>query len=174
MAARRSDIGSWLEGTPGGEGAGDGSAGPVRGRDLGLPADGPGSRAGVGRRVVGLGIDWALASLISSAFFGFDEWATLGVFAVSTAVLVSLLGTTIGHRVAGIQVVRLADLVTVAGDAARARRSEPVLPALLPPPGLLLGVVRTVLLCLVIPAVVWDGTGRGLHDVAAGTVLVRR
>lgn len=174
MAARRSDIGSWLEGTPGGDGAGDGSAGPDRSRDLGLPAAGPGSRAGVGRRVVGLGIDWALASLISSAFFGFDEWATLGVFAVSTAVLVSLLGTTIGHRVAGLQVVRLADLVTVAGEAARGRRSEPVLPALLPPPGLLLGLVRTVLLCLVIPAVVWDSTGRGLHDVAAGTVVVRR
>jgi hypothetical protein len=35
------------------------------------------------------------------------------------------------------------------------------------------GVVRTVLLCLVLPAVVWDSSGRGLHDVAAGTVIVR-
>jgi uncharacterized RDD family membrane protein YckC len=36
------------------------------------------------------------------------------------------------------------------------------------------GAVRTALLCLVIPAVVWDADGRGLHDKAAGTVIVRR
>ncbi|MFE4466652.1 RDD family protein, partial [Oerskovia sp. NPDC056781] len=30
-----------------------------------------------------------------------------------------------------------------------------------------------VLLCLVVPAVVWDGDGRGMHDKAAGTVIVR-
>ncbi|CPU67518.1 Conserved membrane protein of uncharacterised function [Mycobacteroides abscessus] len=39
--------------------------------------------------------------------------------------------------------------------------------------GLGRGLLRTVLLCLVIPAVVWDADGRGLHDRAAGTVLVR-
>jgi uncharacterized RDD family membrane protein YckC len=33
--------------------------------------------------------------------------------------------------------------------------------------------VRTVLLCLVIPAFIWDRDGRGLHDKAAGTVVVR-
>lgn len=130
--------------------------------------------AGVGRRVVGILVDWGLASLISYAFFGFDEWATLAVFGASTAVLVATLGTTIGHRVAGVQVVRLADLVTVVGETARRRGAEPPVPALLRPPGLLLGLIRTVLLCLVIPAVVWDGSGRGLHDVAAGTVIVRR
>jgi hypothetical protein len=129
--------------------------------------------AGVGRRVVGLAVDWALASLISYAFLGFDEWATLAVFGASTAVLVATLGTTIGHRVAGVQVVRLADLVTVVGEGARHRDPETAVAALRPP-GLLLGVVRTALLCLVVPAVVWDGSGRGLHDVAAGTVIVRR
>ncbi|MCU1514874.1 MAG: hypothetical protein JWO10_1964, partial [Microbacteriaceae bacterium] len=34
--------------------------------------------------------------------------------------------------------------------------------------------LRTVLLSLVIPAVIWDLDQRGLHDKAAGTVLVRR
>ena len=34
-------------------------------------------------------------------------------------------------------------------------------------------VVRTILLILVIPAVIWDPDQRGLHDKAAGTVLVR-
>ena len=40
--------------------------------------------------------------------------------------------------------------------------------------GLWRPVVRTVLLCLVIPAVIWDADQRGLHDKAAGTVLLRR
>lgn len=149
-------------------------------RDLGLPASGAGSMAGLGRRVVGLAVDWGLASLISAAFFGRDEWATLAIFGLSTAVLVSTLGTTIGHRVAGIQVSRLVD-VTSPGEERPARPdSGPTTPRAgaprptPPPPGLVLGVVRTVLLCLVIPAVVWDGSGRGLHDVAAGTVVVRR
>ena len=37
-------------------------------------------------------------------------------------------------------------------------------------PGVLL---RTALLCLVIPALVMDPQGRGLHDLAAGTVVLR-
>jgi hypothetical protein len=31
----------------------------------------------------------------------------------------------------------------------------------------------TALLCIVIPAVIWDADHRGLHDKIAGTVLVR-
>jgi uncharacterized RDD family membrane protein YckC len=34
-------------------------------------------------------------------------------------------------------------------------------------------LVRTVLLGLVIPAVIWDRDGRGLHDRASGVVVVR-
>ena len=41
-------------------------------------------------------------------------------------------------------------------------------------PGLLRAAARTALLLLVVPAVVQDGDGRGLHDRAAGTVIVRR
>jgi uncharacterized RDD family membrane protein YckC len=33
--------------------------------------------------------------------------------------------------------------------------------------------VRTALLIVVIPAVIWDADQRGLHDKVAGTVLVR-
>ncbi|MDQ1739361.1 MAG: hypothetical protein QOE53_1013, partial [Pseudonocardiales bacterium] len=43
-------------------------------------------------------------------------------------------------------------------------------PRLLPPARVLL---RTVLLVLVIPAVVWDRDGRGLHDRLAGSAVVR-
>jgi len=40
-------------------------------------------------------------------------------------------------------------------------------------PGLWRPAVRTVLLSLPIPALIWDRDQRGLHDKAAGTVLVR-
>jgi len=33
--------------------------------------------------------------------------------------------------------------------------------------------LRTLLICLVIPAVIWDRDGRGLQDRAAGTVVVK-
>ena len=81
--------------------------------------------------------------------------ATLGIFALENLLLVSTVGFTIGHRLLGVQVRVLGAPDGVA-------------------PGFARGAVRTVLLCLVIPAVVWDGDGRGLHDRAAGTVLVRR
>jgi uncharacterized RDD family membrane protein YckC len=40
--------------------------------------------------------------------------------------------------------------------------------------GLLGGAIRAFLLCLVIPAVVYDRDRRGLHDKAAQTIVVRR
>jgi uncharacterized RDD family membrane protein YckC len=40
------------------------------------------------------------------------------------------------------------------------------------PPGLWRAALRTALLLLLVPALVWDRDGRGLHDKAAGTVLV--
>lgn len=127
---------------------------------------GPGSRATALRRLAGVAVDW-LASMAVSALFFPDPAApaggvlrgqpaaTLAVFAVSTIVLVGLLGTTIGHRLVGIRVTRVRDL---------ARRV---------PPGLGAAAIRTLALCLVIPAVVWDADGRGMHDVVARTVIVR-
>lgn len=163
MAGRREGLGSWLEGTPGGA--------PDEG-GLGLPVSGPGSLATLSRRVVALAIDWTLSLAVSSAAFPSGEpaatpllagepFATLGVFALSTTLLVALLGTTVGHRVAGIRVVRLRDVEGSDGE-------RPVRP-----PGARAAVVRTLLLCLVVPAVVWDADGRSLHDAAAGTVIVR-
>jgi uncharacterized RDD family membrane protein YckC len=34
--------------------------------------------------------------------------------------------------------------------------------------------IRTALLCLAVPALIFDSDSRGLHDRVAGTVLVRR
>lgn len=96
-------------------------------------------------------MDWALCSLISAAFFGYDGMATLGIFALEQMLLVGTVGYSLGHRVFGMQVQRLSGRPTGLGAA----------------------IMRTLLICLVIPAVVFDEDQRGLHDRAAGTVLVR-
>ncbi|WP_407317493.1 RDD family protein [Isoptericola halotolerans] len=147
--ASRGDLGSWLTGgsVPPGE-TGD--------RDrLGLPASGSGSRAPLGRRVVALCLDWAVAEAISYGFFDRDPMVTLAIFGLMNVLLVSSVGSTIGHRLLGLRVRRLG-------------APEPQIV------GFGRGAVRAVLLCLVIPAVVWDADGRGMHDRAAGTVIVRR
>lgn len=107
----------------------------------------------LGRRVVALIIDWAIASAISAGFFDFDPMATLGVFAAMSALLAMTLGATIGHRICGLRLVRHDD------------GASPIPP--------LAAIIRTVLMCLVIPAVVWAPDGRGLHDIAARTAIVR-
>jgi uncharacterized RDD family membrane protein YckC len=142
----RNDIGSWLTGPD------TSGISKYPGERLGLPESGPGSIARAGRRLVVIMLDWGLAMLISNFAFGGDSWATLAVFAAEQMLLVGTLGYSIGHRAMGIHVVRL-------GGA---------------PAGPLAGLVRAVLLCLVIPAVIFDPDHRGLHDKAMNTVLVRR
>lgn len=128
---------------------------------LGLPTTGRGSLAPVGRRVVALVIDWALALLISIGFFQNQPMVTLAIFAVMTYLGVATLGMSMGHLAAGLQIRRLAHAQKKDWSAAG-----------LPGPVLALG--RTLLVCLVIPAVVWDSDGRGLHDRVCGTVIVMR
>jgi len=147
--ASREDMGSWLEG-----GAADRSGASAAER-LGLPTSGTGSPATLGRRVVALLVDWGIALAISYLLADGSSLATLGIFALEHLLLVSSVGFTIGHRLLGLQVRVLgAPADTFVGFAR--------------------GAVRTLLLCLVIPAVVWGTDGRGLHDRAAGTVIVRR
>lgn len=166
----RGSVGSWLEGGPGGH---DDGSGPARGARLGLPPTGPGSLARLGRRVLALTVDWVACLAVSAVLLPTrtdglfllrgDSLATLAVFAVENLVLVATLGHTLGHRLLGLQVHRT---VRTAPDA-----DPRVVPGA---PGVVAALVRTVLLCLVLPAVIWDGDGRGLHDRAAATVLVRR
>ncbi|WP_131681791.1 RDD family protein [Pseudarthrobacter sp. YALA5] len=142
----RKDIGSWLSGPD------TSGISKYPGERLGLPESGPGSIARAGRRIVAILVDWGIALLISNAAFGGDSWATLAIFAAEQMLLVGTLGYSIGHRLVGIHVVRL-------GGG---------------PAGPLAGAVRAVLLCLVIPAVIFDPDHRGLHDKAMNTILVRR
>lgn len=122
------------------------------GQRLGLPAGGPGSVGRPGRRVVALVLDWAASSLVSVAFFAHDPWATLAVFTAEQVLLVGTLGAGFGHVLVGLRVRRLDGSL----------------------PGPWKALVRAVLLAVVIPAVVHDADQRGLHDRAAGTVLLRR
>lgn len=122
------------------------------GRRLGLPASGPRSVARLGRRIAALAIDWAAAVLISIAFFRYDPWATLAIFAVAQVVFLLTVGGSVGHLLLGMRVV------PIRGGQLGWWRP----------------FARTALLCLVIPAVIWDSDQRGMHDRLSGTILVRR
>lgn len=154
--SRRSALGGWLEG-PGTTGVGSGQGErEYRGQRLGLPESGSGSLAPQGRRLGALIVDWAIAYFLAAAF-GWQpssaqgQWGTIAIFAAEHLLMLSLLGFTLGKRLFGLRVGRL---------------GGPLTP--------LHVIVRTVLLLLVIPAVVWDQDGRGLHDRLAGTVEVRK
>ncbi|WP_254359633.1 RDD family protein [Microbacterium hominis] len=120
------------------------------GERLGLPREGQGSIGRLGRRVGALFIDYGAAYIISG-FFAWDPLAILAIFGAIQIVFLPTLQGSPGHRVFGLRLVR-ADGAWV---------------------GLWRPVVRTLLLLVVIPAVIWDADQRGLHDKAAGTVLVR-
>lgn len=128
------------------------SASTWPGRGLGLPESGPRSIARVVRRIAALAIDWGAAILVSVAFFSYEALATLAVFAVVQVVFLLTINASPGHLILGMRVV--------------------------PVRGGYLGIwrpfARTALLCLVVPAVIWDRDQRGMHDRLAGTVLVRR
>lgn len=121
------------------------------GKALGLPQNGSGSLAKFPRRLLALVIDWFVALLISTAFFASDNSATLLIFAGMQFILVLTLGASFGHRITGMK-VRKVDGSTV---------------------GLVSSAFRVGLILLVLPAVIWDNDNRGLHDKAAGTVLIR-
>jgi uncharacterized RDD family membrane protein YckC len=70
---------------------------------------------------------------------------------VVSILMLTTAGSTPGKRLMGLRVVRL--------DGGRL--------------GPVAAVIRTVLLLLVVPALIWDRDTRGLHDKAAKSVQVR-
>ena len=143
---RREDIAGWLE-NPGGRRR---EPGEYAGQRLGLPDQGRGSVAGFGARIVAYLIDSVACTLIAYGLFRDQRW-TLPVFVLEVALVTWLAAGSAGQLVHGLRIVRL--------------DGQPV--------GLPRALLRTVLLGLLVPAVVWDRDGRGLHDKAAGTVVVR-
>ena len=121
------------------------------GERLGYPASGRGSIGRIGRRIGAYLIDAACAALISAGFFSYDAWATLAVFAAVQILFIPTIGGSPGHRLLGMRLMRIDRAWT----------------------GVWRPLVRTLLLMLVIPAVIWDSDQRGLHDKAASTLLVR-
>jgi uncharacterized RDD family membrane protein YckC len=128
-----------------------------RGQRLGLPEKGPGSIAPAGRRIGALFIDWGLCLLVAYGLLAHrdieatNQWVFL-VFVVLSLLTLGTVGCTPGKRLLGLRVVRLdgGGRVGFVGVA-----------------------LRTFLLLLVIPAVIWDRDTRGLHDKAVGAVQVR-
>lgn len=148
-------MGSWLSG-PRAAMEEAGAEFGYRGEQLGLPEDGPGSIARPGRRLGALVVDWALCVLIAYGLItdGYSpatsNWALL-VFFILEILTVGTVGFTPGKRLFRLRVVGVGT-----------GRVQP-----------LRALVRTVLLCLAVPALVWDRDGRGLHDRLAKTVEVR-
>ena len=156
----RRDLGSWLSG-PRDALAEQGIDLGYRGQRLGLPEQGPGSVAPFGRRIGALLIDWLASILIVRLAFpglasdpssnGAYSLAVLAVFGIEVAILTGLIGSSFGQRLLGLGVVR------VVGGRLGFGRS----------------IVRTALLCLAVPALIWDRDARGLHDKAVGSVCIR-
>jgi uncharacterized RDD family membrane protein YckC len=129
------------------------------GERLGLPSDGPRSVAGWGRRIVALFVDWFACLLVATVISSYVEVSPdvermlpLLVFLAEATLFTALLGGSFGQLVLRIVVVRLD------------RRPVTILHTL----------VRTFLICLVIPPVVFNKDNRGLHDLAVGTIALVR
>jgi uncharacterized RDD family membrane protein YckC len=150
-------IESWMPGS------GDVSArqGPdgYPGERFGLPESGVGATVGLLRRAAALTVDWFLAYLLAVAFGGTAPIGTtgfsftvLGVWYLLTAVPVAVFGASAGMTLLGIRVASLGSAAVI---------------------GIPRALLRTLLTALVAPPLIRDRDGRGWHDRAARTIVVR-
>jgi hypothetical protein len=125
-----------------------------RGASLGLPSDGPGSLAPFGTRVLAFVVDAFLSAVVAGLFTAPSlpgNWSLLSFAAVYVLFLVAA-GQTPGMRLLGLRL-------------AHPRPAQRL--------ALWRAVVRTGLLMLLVPALVVDADGRGLHDRVTDTAVVR-
>jgi uncharacterized RDD family membrane protein YckC len=123
------------------------SANPPPGALAGL------SPASFGPRFAALMIDWAFC-LVASSLFGnpvIVAWPASVLLIVLNTVGIGFFGRTLGMTLARIRCISYADAGAI---------------------GPWKGLIRAVLLALLIPAVILDSQTRGLHDRAAGSVVV--
>ena len=132
------------------------------GKRLGLPQEGAGSVAPFSARAFAFFFDVVVSALVSGLVVaaihdpsGFQrQAAAYAVLALEHVLLVALTGRTLGMRLVGLKVVRLADPSRV--------------------PGLVAAVLRTLPLLLSVGLTgFFTRDGRGLHDLLAGCVVVR-
>jgi uncharacterized RDD family membrane protein YckC len=161
--------GTWLSGL-GAAGVDVRPAGDWRGRRFGLPAEGVGAIATIGPRATAFLLDLLVGGLIGSLVNVVivdptdvqRALAANGAFALQVLVLTALTGQSLGMRAIGLRVQRVQRVGT----------DDPATPATAIP-GFLPAAIRTALLVLLVPALISDRDGRGLHDKAAGTAVVR-
>ena len=120
-------------------------------------------RISQGRRMLGITIDWFAAYAVTLGFFAGDGsflersrnagGTVLLVLALEYIVLVALTGSSFGHRIVGLKVVRFSD-------------GGPVT--------ILQALIRTVLLVTVVAAITFDENGRAPNERLSNTVLVKR
>ena len=126
----------------------------VRGASLGLPADGPGSLATFGGRAGAFLVDAIGAAFVAGLLTAPDlpgNWSLLAFGLLTVGTLVAF-GQTPGMRLLGLRLAH--------------PRQEKRL-------AVWRAVVRTGLLMLLVPALIVDADGRGLHDRLTGTAVVR-
>ncbi len=130
------------------------------GASVGLPSSGRGSLASWRARIAALIVDWAASMMVAVAMFGvgvlresdWRAWMIMGVFFVQASVLTAFTGGSFGQLLARIGVIRLDGEPLTWWQA----------------------VLRTLMKCLVIPAVVIGAERRGLDDLVLGTAVVNR
>lgn len=112
------------------------------------------------RRTLALLVDWLASTLVVVVLIGTRGWSedplsgfyTMGVFVLESTFLTAWAGGSFGKLVTRLRTVRY--------DGS----GRPV--------SLLSALLRNVLVCLVLPPLVFRPDGRGLHDLAAGTATV--
>lgn len=115
--------------------------------------------AGWPRRIGALFIDWMIAVFTSAGLVHthvlpqrpLENLIVTGFFVVEVGVLIGLLGASVGKRLMGIAVVN------EQGGLIGVPRA----------------VLRSILVCLVVPVLLQTQYRRGLHDVAAGSIVIR-
>ena len=125
-----------------------------RGAALGLPADGPGSLASFGSRIGAFLVDAVAAALVAGLVTAPSlpgNWSLVPFGLITVGTLVAF-GQTPGMRLLGLRL-------------AHPRAGERL--------ALWRAVVRTGLLMLLVPALLVDADGRGLHDRLTDTAVVR-
>ena len=128
------------------------------GEFLSMPESGSGSQASVMRRMVAVLIDWLICLAIAS--FAVTQTDALGDSATLTYLLWIAMGILCGWLFA-----RTPGMMLLGMGVARVDAEERV--------GFWRAAVRTILTGFILPAALVDADGRGMHDRATNTTVIR-
>lgn len=109
--------------------------------------------ASLGPRLAALVIDWVLCLLIASLYASPAEksWPAVVVLILANTFFLGLFGQTPGMRLLRVRCDSYPDGGVIG-------------------PGR--GLIRALLLALFVPAIILNSAGQGLHDRAAGSIIV--